>query len=181
MKKCLKPAGYFFVCLVVFMGVQAAQAGKRKGHSLARHHGYLLLSLDVGGVAPSIEYSRKNDPRKIKPLKLKGKEKEFLLLPLRQGQYQITRVNAPYFDLPYSISTKDDPQWRFSIKRGKINYVGKLEIHKKRRQKTVYVALLNHIASDLEHISQQYSQLLTQYPMVNGYSVKDAFYEEYTK
>lgn len=155
---------------------------------LPRNHGYMLLGLDIGGTAPSFEYAllrgsktdrkRKID-RKRKTIELKGKDNGFLLIPIRKGPYQITKINAPLFDLPFRVDTKNS-KWQFTIEPNKINYIGHLNIAKKRKSRSVDVGLSNRIATDITKISAEFSELITQYPIITSLMLRDDFYEFYT-
>jgi hypothetical protein len=155
----------------------------------------MLIELDVGGTAPSMEIrklvSKHDDLHLHKGQKvvykterykvdLKGKENGFYILPLDEGIYQVTQVNAPYFNLPYKLSTNARRDWRFSIKEKHINYVGQLVIEKERGVSFVNVKLENRIAMDLHEITMQTAKLSEQLPLRLGTGVRDDFYKELT-
>ena len=154
---------------------------------LKKRYGYLLVYLDVEGVAPSIEYAKvsgskstsKNYPR-ARALDLKNKEKGFLLLPLSKGSYQIVRVNVPFFNLPYVVDISTDPEWHFTIESGKINYIGRLVIEKERTDKNVNIKLLNRIAFDYEEINKTYANVISHYPLVVSKGYRDDFLTDFS-
>ncbi len=144
---------------------------------LRRDYGYMLVSLEVGGSAPSMEISRERSGTRTLQIPLKDKENGFYLAPLKKGKYDITRVNAPYFDLPFHVDTTDNRSWEFNIEAGKINYIGRLHIDKERGARWVEVRLLNRLAAELDDIRAVLGQHETVYPLVSGSSVRDDFLE----
>ncbi len=146
-------------------------------------HGYLLLGLDIGGTAPSIEYAqvkRSKIERKRVNVPLKGKEKGFLFLSLPKGTYQITRINAPFFNLPYWLDTKNMDNWKFTIDENRVNYVGQLNIGKTRRSRTVDVRLINRIATDIKSIIAEHKDLLNLHPLKYATAIRDDFFTQYS-
>lgn len=149
---------------------------------LKSNQGYMLLNLDVDGVAPTIQYARRLPGRldaRSQVINFKDQKKGFMVFPLEAGTYQITRVNAPYYNLPYWLDTSERLAWEFTIQRSKVNYIGKLIIGKKRGTDFVTVNLLNRIAMDLDQIQQQYQDLLLKYPLITAVSVRDDYLLEY--
>lgn len=162
-------------------------------HALAlqRDEGYLLLNLDVNGPAPSIEFTKvrvSHESYLVSDLKLKklgnsmrldlkNTDKGFYLISLPAGVYQITRVNAPYFDLPYQLDIDNSPAWRFKVESNSVNYLGKLHIAQQRSRKYVDVQLLNRMAADFESIGVQLSSVLSLLPLRSAFSIHDAFHE----
>lgn len=161
---------------------------------LVKTQGYLLLNLDVSGVAPSLEVSRiDNDEelfisagKKIKTtgksiiIKLKDKINGFYFVNIPAGLYQITQINAPYFDLPFKLDTKNAREWRFSIKQGHVNYAGKLFIDKNRSTSHVDISLFNRIATDKNIIEKSFHELLTMSPLRSGAGVRDDYLDYLT-
>ncbi|WP_045856294.1 hypothetical protein [Teredinibacter purpureus] len=144
---------------------------------LEKHFGYLLIELDVGGIAPAIEYSRRSSSSGAVTLKLKGIDKRFLLLTAKKGAYHVTQVHAPLYDLPYRMDTKGQPYWQFDIEAGKINYFGKLLIEAERATDDVIVKRLNHLGKTLEDIQTEYAGLIADYPIVSAAGYRDDFYQ----
>lgn len=164
---------------------------------LKENMGYALLNLDVSGVAPSLSLfklssdtsivqhpdyaSRLNfSSRRYSPtnILLKDKKQGFYLLALAEGVYQISEVNAPYFDLPYRMSTENTRDWRFTVKPGKLNYIGSLYIAKERTSDTITAKLRNRLATDLSLIKSDLSVVLETMPLVLGAGVRDDFYQQ---
>lgn len=168
--------------------------------------GYLVVYIDVSGVAPSIEFSRINtrkldvipqnkkikfanqyivslkDP-KIKltskyTINLKDLEKGFYYLPLIEGVYQVTKVNVPFYDLPYWLPTENASQWRFSIHRGKFNFIGELNVAKERSTNVVDVNLYNRIATYQEQLKKELKQVQGPYELIATPGYRDEFFEE---
>lgn len=151
----------------------------KKHPPLNANQGYLLVDLDVGGVAPSIHVLRTSGSGIETTIQLKDREKGFLLMPMKKGKYQITRVNAPYYDLPFWIDTKFEKDWAFTIEEKKINYIGKLIIGKNRGARSINVNLLNRIATDLDKIEKEYTDLIQLNPLVTNNRTRDDFFKHY--
>lgn len=154
---------------------------------LRRSEGYALFMLNTEGVAPSIElakiksYSLKKN-RNTRELSFtetkytvnfKGKKKGLYLAILPAGNYQITKVNAPFYNLPYKLATDNRTTWRFSITKHHVNYIGEVVISKDRGTNFVDAKLLNRIAKNYDEINA-----LTQginFPLSMGTWHKDTF------
>ena len=161
---------------------------------LTKNQGYLVLYIDVAGVAPSIELS-KVSTRKLdiipadKKLKfgntytfdLKGLEKGFYYVPMLEGVYQVTKVNAPFYDLPYWIPTQDDPRWRFSVHKEKFNFIGELNIAKERLAKIVDINLYNRIATHQQALKSELEQVQGAYNLISTPGYRDEFFQELEK
>ena len=158
---------------------------------LKKEQGYLLINLNTNGIAASVEIvkllgskedyfeGKQNISKSYQKisLELKNKSKDFYVLPMSQGLYQITKVNVPYFDLPYILNTDDKRKWRFYIEKNKTNYVGELYINKERSTTSIDVSLYNRIATDLIKIKSNLSDLLPLAPLVSGAGVRDDFFD----
>lgn len=156
---------------------------------LGSREGYLLLELEAGGTAPSLRFAliRSFDqgyPQHDKPLQargpqqllaLKGYQKGYYVLALPAGLYQVTRVEAPYFDFPFRLGTDGDPLWRFRIEAQKTNYIGQLVIHGERTSKAVDIKLINRLAAGMQEIQQSLRSLPGQPPLVSGSGTRDGF------
>lgn len=144
-------------------------------------YGYLLLDLDVGGTSPSIALKSivNNKTPRLSPqiINLKGRKKGFLLLLQKQGDYVIHKVNAPFFNLPYALSTDMSKRWRFHIEAGKVNYIGHLAIRTERTSRHIDINFFNRMATDLVRIKSAYTKLLQQYPLAASHGQGDAFYQ----
>ena len=159
---------------------------------LAKNHGFLLVKLNVNHDAASINFAKikKNrasyiinaDSLKLGQkyfLNLKNTENEYYLLPLLAGGYQITRVNAPFYNLPYWRPTKELASWRFNIKAGKINYVGEINISAERGTDFMTVNLFNRFATEQKEINASLAGLVEQYPLTGGTGYRDDFFAEW--
>jgi hypothetical protein len=163
-----------------------------KASPLINNQGYLLLNLEVSGTAPSIEFvriaSKGNAPlaksQKVKKrgksmvFNLKGMPHGIYLAKLPEGLYQITQVNAPYFDLPFKINTENSPEWRFRIEQGKTNYIGHLVIEKERSTKYISASLFNRMARDLDKLTGDIQPITTLAPLTSGIGVRDDFFQQ---
>lgn len=163
---------------------------------IKKSQGYLLLNLDVGGTAPSIDIlklatnkrtidNRNKDIgisaiRRAMTLNLQNKPDGFYVIPLPSGLYQITSIQAPYYNLPFRLDTEFNRIWRFYIEPGAVNYAGKLFIDSERGKSSIDVDLINRIATDEQLIKEQLGWLLSQHPLKSGAGLRDDFYEELT-
>lgn len=155
--------------------------------------GYLLIELDVANTSSSLEFFRLkvNKQRflkegqkikranKVKKLTFKKGKEGFYFTKLPKGLYQIKRVNAPSFNLPFRMSTEERRQWRFSIVEGKINYIGKLEIEKKRSSRHVEINFLNRFAMSKGKIEALLIENLINYSLELSVGVRDDFFENF--
>lgn len=147
---------------------------------LRRGEGYLLVDLDVDGIAPSFEFIQTRPVSKYIPQKVNLAEAccGLKLLTLPAGYYQITRVNAPYFNLPYRLETSGKQEWQFSIQAGSINYIGKLHIAKERTARTIDTTLSTRIATDIDRIHDELTPLLIDRPLRSATGYRDDFLSE---
>lgn len=161
---------------------------------LAKDQGYLVVYVDVGGIAPSIEFSKvkarsSNIFSKSKKLKLsntysidlKGLKKGFYYVPILEGTYQITRVNTPFYDLPYWLPTENAPRWRFSIHKEAFNFIGELKIAKERYANVIDVNLYNRIATHQEALKNEMKQVSGTFSLMFSPGYRDEFFEELQK
>lgn len=152
--------------------------------------GLVLIELAVGGTAPSIEISKlavklEDAHEELKSLSraksfkisLKDYEPGFYTYPLEPGVYQITQINAPYFDLPHKMDTQRDVKWRFKVEANKLNYIGKLSINRERSANYVDIKLLNRLAASLPDIKSTLSALPEKLALINGIAYQDRFLE----
>lgn len=157
---------------------------------LAKNQAYLLVRVDVSGIAPSFNfahilkkkgsYAFDSDKQKLGEkyaVSLKGVKTGFYLLAIKTGHYQITRVNAPFYNLPYWRPT-NNVSWQFSISANKINFIGELNIANERGSDYISVNLFNRFATYQATMSEQLTLLLEQYALVNGKGIRDDFVEE---
>lgn len=161
---------------------------------LQEDEGYALLNLEAGGTAPSIEFFavRSSESKYLKrdekvfaqlfsgyELNLKDKAPGLYLFVLPEGLYQISKVNAPYFNFPFVMRTDSRRTWRFHISRERINYIGHLFIDQERHTNSIDVSLFDRLASDLGDINRQLETLLNSYVLESGRGVRDDFYQWY--
>jgi len=151
---------------------------------LDKKFGYLLIQLDVGGTAPSLQYSRYSDSRKrgkSQSLKLKTHDQEFLMVPLAKGNYRVEHIEAPMYDFPYKKDTKQETTWRFTVQEQKVNYFGKLTIHPEREQHYVEIQRSNNIGELLFSKREALTSLIGAYELVTATPFRDDFYPYYTE
>ncbi|MFK8017327.1 MAG: hypothetical protein AB8G17_18025 [Gammaproteobacteria bacterium] len=156
---------------------------------LERKNGYVLLQLDVSGVAPSMEIAQISQsasrmpaadasvPRGAKRMQidLTDRKKGLYLMQLAPGWYQITQVNAPYYNLPFQVDTGGEVRWRFVVQHAKTSYAGLLRINKERSRDSVNVTFLNRIATAHDDIRDQLGPVLAAAPLVMGRGLRDDF------
>ncbi|WP_250459059.1 hypothetical protein [Microbulbifer litoralis] len=193
MLKTIRTIVFSLIFCLLPLSVQAAThflSSPALPPELGSGQGYLLVHVDAGGSAPSLEFARirragsepleVDEPvrfaAKADKLSLKGLEPGFYLLPLRAGQYQFTRVNAPYYDLPYWMGTDLAANWRFVIEEGRTNYIGDVEIRKERASNSVDTNLLNRIAIRKPEIEAAMPDLLIDCPLSFNAGYRDDFF-----
>ena len=193
---------FVFICGYILLTLQPAHSAPLIRYlkdqfnypPLAKTQGYLLLYVDVAGIAPSIEFAKMKYKRnqfyggnKKRPLEqhyslvLKNKAPGLYVVPLLAGDYQITRVNAPYYDLPYWRPTEQDDSWRFTVAEQQVNYIGELKIAKERGNDFIDVSLFNRFARYHEVMLTQYSELLGKYPLLLNPGYRDDFQQKLDK
>lgn len=159
---------------------------------LSGSQGYLLIDLNLGGVAPSFIFakvrSNKTNAKDVKlkssqlkdftSIGLKNKSNGLYVIALKSGLYQISQVNVPFYDLPFRYETDNRREWRFRIESGKVNYIGQLLVEGERHVDKVTVRLLNRIATDKVRIERELSKIPFAYSLVSSPGVRDDFYSE---
>ncbi len=138
---------------------------------LKEGEGYLMVHINVEGTAPFIEFSKLKTKHKsfIKKKKqsysedyrisLKNIPQGLYFIPMLSGTYQVTKVNTPFYNLPYWIPTENDVRWRFSIDANAVNFIGELFIAKERGTKEVNAELINRFATLHEEIQNAVNEL----------------------
>lgn len=159
---------------------QPLQLGPLPLQPLPSRQGYLLINLDVNGVAPSFHIRKlKGRPssrkRQIYNVQIKAAAEGLGWLTLEEGSYEFSRIDVPYFDLPYQLDTSDNLLWRFNVEAGRVNYLGKLFIDGRRSVNAVNVQLINRIAADLRLIQGEFSGILKSYPLRHAADYPDSF------
>ena len=170
-----------FYLVVMLLCALTSQAGAENLIKLPEKQGYLLLDVDVGGVA-YLHYSKYLTSQQLgkdRVMDLNEDEIGFKLIPLFAGRYQITEIRAPFFNLPYKLNTIKQKKWQFTIEPGKINYIGKLTIARERTKDDVDIQLRNRIATDIDRIQSIYARELENYGLVVGSGYQDSFLQEY--
>jgi len=159
---------------------------------LKYRQGYLLAYINAEGVAPSLEFSKVSTRKtgymspdekineKIRYTKtyfldLKGVSKGLYFIPMVAGIYQITRINAPFYNLPYWLPTQKETKWRFVIEENYINFIGEFKIKKERGAHEIDVNLLNRIATYYDQIHEEIAILPIKYPLKNNPGYRDDF------
>ena len=108
-------------------------------------------------------------------ISLKGLEPGFYAMPVEKGVYQILKIRAPYFDLPYWLDTTKDVRYQFNVFSNQLNYVGHLVVDKERGNTYINVGLHNRIAMDIDAIQQTINTATIELPLRMGTGVKDDF------
>lgn len=151
-----------------------------------KYQGYLAIYLNVASPDASMQFKAAEGlisqqlrrKAKVYEVDLTDKPPGLYLLTLPRGQYQISQMRLPFFDLPSRLGTDEDSIWRFNIVAGKVNFIGELEVKRVRSAKVVNAALRNRFATHLSAIETQLAPLLTHYPLVFGRHYRDDFYAE---
>jgi hypothetical protein len=154
---------------------------------LEKGQGYLLVYINVNGSAPSIELSKVNTKKtdflvtepssftRDYTLDLKNITPGFYVVPMLAGIYQITRVNAPFYDLPYWLATEKQAKWRFGIEENHVNFIGEIYIAKERGTNTIDVNLLNRFATYRKQILNELLTMPVKLPLVIKPGYQDEF------
>jgi hypothetical protein len=109
------------------------------------------------------------------------------LVVVPAGSYRWTTIEVPvggpgYY---YRFRMRRDSDWSFKVEAGRINYPGQIIVKGTQRSllssKSLYTWTQTRSALALGQIRATYPTLLTQYPLVNGRSVRDDFLEHYQR
>jgi hypothetical protein len=168
----IKLAAVLIACLVFTTSVAAKKqpltlipVNGAEQLSVLEKQGYLLLEIDVQGVAPAITLSKLSNSPNIAPqrkqtmlgtkmgqIELKGLTPGFYALALAPGLYRVDEVLSPLFNYSYRMNVQNQYQWRFTVEKGHINYFAKLHIAKARKANSVDLSLHNRYAYTLDLI-----------------------------
>lgn len=192
--KRIRAAAVCLVLLLAFAQIHAETtlSSVDKIPEIKGSEGYLLMYLEAGKMLSSLSVVRclnadfscsiekkvRIRGRRLFSIDLKNLKNGFYLLNLPEGAYQITEVNAPFYDLPFRMNTARDRNWRFTIEKGKANYAGRLIATKQRSDSAVNIKLVNRIATDFDEINNILSDFLLTTPLTMGVGVKDDFLSE---
>ena len=196
-------SGFLIVIFIIYGTLLSANAqGKNvtkvlslpaSAPDLAKNQGYLLVYVNVDGSAPSINFSKVNTkktdflvtaPRSFTrdfTLDLKNTIPGFYVVPMFAGVYQITRVNAPFYDLPYWLATENQAKWRFGIEENHINFIGEIYIAKERASNTIDVRLLNRFATYQDQILDELITMPVKLTLVIKPGYQDEFLQALEK
>ena len=94
---------------------------------------------------------------------------------LMAGDYQVTSVNVPAFNLPYRVDVSKEPGWMFRIEAGSASYIGHLVIEAERNTSSVSVRLSNRLAAELTAVRQASVSLPGLPSLVSGHGHRDDF------
>lgn len=159
--------------------------------TLKRDQGFVLLELAAEATAPKMHISRlryrgTEPPEEAKRRTSSGRDQIIrfgdqpsghVLLRLREGWYQITELDAPFFELPFKLDTSGDGLWLFGVFAGKTSYVGRLEIAKERQTEYVDVTLESRIATRYDDITREFDAVLGVAPLVHGRAIADPYFD----
>ena len=152
-----------------------------------------IVYLDVDGVAPSIVLEKASNKLEDldeltfdSPLNfhafssqlkvpLKGIKKGLYYLRLPVGIYQITELNAPYYNLPYKVDTEKDPRWRFRVYPKSYTYIGHLKIVKDRTRDFVEAYFLDRFYADQEAIDEATKNINDDFTVRHGVQIYTSF------
>lgn len=168
------------VCLLTFYHSQLlAQENTQQTFAdkpIKARDGYLVFKLDV-----EVDNAR----MQLIPIRWSSKapvyyplvadEHGYFRIQLRAGDYKVTELHTPYFNLPYILDTESTSTWQFHVEKQRINYAGELIIKKERTLKTVDVNLLNRFAMHSEEFCETHMGLCEQYPFATAAIYRDDF------
>jgi hypothetical protein len=151
-----------------------------------------MLYVNVSGIAPSLQFSKIKTKKtnyllsdeeisygRDYFLDLKDIKQGFYFVPMFAGVYQMTRVNAPFYDLPYWLSTKNESEWRFAVEESHINFIGEINIAKERGKDSLNIHLLNRTATYHAEILEQIALMPQQLPLKAKPGYRDDFLIEH--
>lgn len=134
-----------------------------------------LKKVVVNEIAPQPRKETFNFTGKKHKVSLGGLAPGFYALILPKGVYQISAVNTPYYDLPYTLDTSHDVRWQFNVFSGHLNYIGHLTIDSERSSRHVSVGLHNRIAKDIQQLPQIIGDKPNALPLRLGSGFKDEY------
>lgn len=187
----------FFSACCVLLGEHAQGQSISKNLSVAlnvpeliENQGYLMVYVNVEGIAPSLELSKINTNKtdfinvenfsfsKDYRINLKNVLPGFYFIPMLAGVYQITRINAPFYDLPYWLPTEKQAKWRFAIEKDHINFIGELYIAKERETNEIDIHLFNRFAMYQKQINSELAVMAKNLPLKIKPGYPDEFLQE---
>ncbi len=178
---------FIFLSLFFFCHVSLNWAGIVDGipDQLPEEHGILVIRLDHEVEHAVLEYASVKG-KKRKPVKkttqsvsINGETGDFLILELPGGEYQITKLEVPQFDLPYLLVLADDRYWGFRIKNGTVGLFGKIWIPKERGRFTIPVHTTRSFASMHRELSELFPDSLKKHEIVAATLERDDFVQEF--
>ncbi len=171
--------GQLFLLSCCFLYLNAQADTPISAAPLAKGEGLLVLDLDIK--APSAVMSLQKIGRTSSTLEIKlvSDNGRWLIKALPKGDYQITEIKVPYFDLPFRKDTGKNPAWRISIQADHLNYAGRIEVEKERTEDYVAINKHNRMIADLPTLQKDLASLLTTYPLVNGSGMRDDFIADF--
>lgn len=156
--------------------------------NIESNEGLLVLSLDVKTQTTKIYLAplplrniRGKDYAGAQTIELNTPSQGFVYVVLPAGTYQITTIEIPYFNLPYSLGREDDERWRLIVEPGSIAYAGHLAIDKLRSEHSVKVELHNRGFEQWPQILSQLAPALKSMEKINGRAMRDPAQENLLK
>lgn len=134
-------------------------------------NGYLLLGIDTNRDLKSIRLSG------AASIELTHKDisadADYILIQLPAGQYTFNKIDLDrYFYLDFD----EEKLWDFSVKSGKINYVGHLELFNRGFfSRSINIELLNKSSQALEFMEEQYPNILNARQITYTGAGEDSF------
>lgn len=179
----------FLIILSVTQQLVAATPEKKERTvsppPLHKDQGYMLIKLNIEAESAFLYYTKKvknriKYKRSSKKISLSKHGNGFVIIPLKFGKYQISKIEVPFFDYPYNLITENDKDYSFVIKPNKINFIGSLTIKKERTENTIYVEIFRDFARYMDELNTIYADILQRYPLVSGSSYRDDFIKDIT-
>lgn len=147
---------------------------------LRNNQGYMLIKLDVETESAFLYYGKKVNSltkyrRSLKKIPLSKHENGFVIIPLKPGKYQISKIEVPFFDYPYNLKTEQNKDYSFVIKANKTNFIGALTIKKERTEGIIDIDIFRSFAQHMDELHTSYPDILQQYPLISASSYRDDF------
>jgi len=143
----------------------------------SKRSGYLLIYADLNYENATMRIKPLNSPSDATiSIDLGGEgETRWVRRRLTQGWYQVVSIEAPYFNLPYRLTTDEKLSWRFEIRAEATNYFGTLFIDRERTKSDVDIRRYNRFATQLVEIREYIGVNQESYPLRSAFPYRDDF------
>lgn len=174
----------FLIVLSIAPPLIAATSAKKEQPPspppLRENQGYMLIKLDIEAESAFLYYGKKvknltKYRRSLKKISLSKYENGFVIIPLKPGRYQISKIEVPFFDYPYNLKTERNKDYSFVIKANKTNFLGALTIKKERTEGVIDIDIFRSFAQYMDELHTSYPDMLQHYPLISASSYRDDF------